>query len=89
MFYVVSPKDLVAAKQRDVDDHIQWLLERKRYEKALEAAQEALAWGGSKRYDVGEIGQKYLSWLIEEGMPINILLVNVLHFPTGEKAWVI
>ncbi|RUS21513.1 vacuolar protein sorting-associated protein 41 [Endogone sp. FLAS-F59071] len=67
MFYVVSPKDLVAAKQRDIDDHIQWLLERKRYEKALEAAQEALAWGGSRRYDVGEIGQKYLSWLIEEG----------------------
>ncbi|RUP49413.1 hypothetical protein BC936DRAFT_142590 [Jimgerdemannia flammicorona] len=67
MFYVVSPKDLVAAKPRDIDDHIQWLLERTRYEEALQAAQEALPWGGSKRYNVGELGQKYLSWLVEKG----------------------
>ena len=38
MFYVVSPKDIVVAKPRDLDDHISWLLQNERYPEALEAA---------------------------------------------------
>ncbi|CAG8660098.1 10427_t:CDS:10, partial [Acaulospora colombiana] len=41
MFYVVSPKDLVLSRPRDLDDHISWLLERSRYEEALKALREA------------------------------------------------
>jgi hypothetical protein len=29
--YVVSPRDIVIAKPRDLDDHVAWLLERQRY----------------------------------------------------------
>ncbi|CAG8807292.1 35594_t:CDS:2, partial [Racocetra persica] len=66
MFYVVSPKDLVLAKPRDSDDHVGWLLDRFRYEEALASLQEALAWGGSKVYDLDKIGEKYLIYLIKQ-----------------------
>lgn len=29
LFFIVSPKDIILAKARDQDDHIQWLMERK------------------------------------------------------------
>lgn len=32
LFYIISPKDVVVAKERDQDDHIDWLLEKKKYE---------------------------------------------------------
>lgn len=32
MYFIVSPKDIVLARQRDKDDHIQWLLEHAKYE---------------------------------------------------------
>lgn len=67
MFYIGSPKDLVVAKERDADDHIQWLMERERYEEALHHAREAQAYGGSKKFNASEIGQKYLGWLLERG----------------------
>ncbi|CAB4404044.1 unnamed protein product [Rhizophagus irregularis] len=66
MFYVVSPKDLVLAKPRDLDDHISWLLERLRYEEALSSLQEAQAWGGSKIFNLTDLGERYLTYLIEE-----------------------
>ncbi|CAG8437651.1 9040_t:CDS:10 [Rhizophagus irregularis] len=66
MFYVVSPKDLVLAKPRDLDDHISWLLERSRYEEALSSLQEAQAWGGSKIFNLTDLGERYLTYLIEE-----------------------
>ncbi|CAG8470961.1 7415_t:CDS:10 [Dentiscutata heterogama] len=66
MFYVVSPKDLVLARPRDSDDHVGWLLDRYRYEEALEALQEAQAWGGSKAYDINEVGERYLAYLIKK-----------------------
>lgn len=34
LFYIVSPRDVVVAKERDQDDHIDWLLEKKKYEVA-------------------------------------------------------
>lgn len=35
LFYIVSPRDIVVAKERDQDDHIDWLLEKKKYEVVL------------------------------------------------------
>uniref|UniRef100_A0A4W4EV85 Vacuolar protein sorting-associated protein 41 homolog n=1 Tax=Electrophorus electricus TaxID=8005 RepID=A0A4W4EV85_ELEEL len=32
LFYIISPKDIVVAKERDQDDHVDWLLEKKKYE---------------------------------------------------------
>ncbi|KAI8813292.1 hypothetical protein BJ742DRAFT_746816 [Cladochytrium replicatum] len=68
-FYVVSPKDIVVARPRDLDDHIEWLVERRQYEQALLAAEEAgKAYAGRLQVaNILEIGQKYLTTLIEEG----------------------
>lgn len=32
LYYIISPKDIVVAKERDQDDHIDWLLDKKKYE---------------------------------------------------------
>lgn len=67
VFYVVSPKDIVMARPRDEKDHVDWLLERKKYEEALvkvEAMGSELA--SSRGYNSAEIGRKYLSWLVDE-----------------------
>lgn len=32
LFYIISPKDIVVAKERDQDDHIDWLVQKKKYE---------------------------------------------------------
>ncbi len=42
LFYIVSPGDIVVAKPRDLDDHIKWLMDRKKYEEALSAAEAYL-----------------------------------------------
>lgn len=66
-YYVVSPKDIVVARPRDDRDHVEWLLERRRYEEALVrvegmGSKNALANG----FDSAKIGRKYLDWLVEE-----------------------
>ncbi|KAI9283703.1 hypothetical protein BC943DRAFT_280643 [Umbelopsis sp. AD052] len=66
MFYILSPKDIVAAYPRDLDDHLQWLLDHRKYEEALHAAQEAMANGTpSEVFLIKDIGQQYLLWLME------------------------
>ena len=36
VFYIVSPKDVVVARQRDKDDHIDWLIENEKFEVGIE-----------------------------------------------------
>ncbi|KAK9762214.1 Vacuolar protein sorting-associated protein 41, variant 2 [Basidiobolus ranarum] len=69
LFYVASPKDIVVAKLRDLEDHVTWLLERQMYEEALEAVQgaEERQSGEIKNYDSTEIGQTYIHFLMEDG----------------------
>ncbi|XP_075752074.1 vacuolar protein sorting-associated protein light isoform X4 [Rhipicephalus microplus] len=47
LFFVVSPKDVIVAKPRDQDDHMDWLLQHEKYE---EAVQFALSSRDLKRY---------------------------------------
>lgn len=66
-FYVVSPRDIVVSKPRDEKDHVEWLLERQRFQEALVKIEgmgrtAALQNG----FDAEEIGKKYLNWLVEE-----------------------
>ena len=35
VFYIVSPKDVVVARQRDKDDHIDWLIENDKFEVSI------------------------------------------------------
>lgn len=37
--FVLAPSDVIVARPRDTDDHIEWLLERGRYQAALSELQ--------------------------------------------------
>ena len=60
--FIVSPKDVIMARSRDTTDHIDWLLERARYEEALEAYAQA----PSSTMTRAELGQKYLDALLAD-----------------------
>eukprot|EP01114_Cavostelium_apophysatum_P004970 TRINITY_DN1546_c0_g1_i1.p1 TRINITY_DN1546_c0_g1~~TRINITY_DN1546_c0_g1_i1.p1 ORF type:complete len:976 (-),score=258.51 TRINITY_DN1546_c0_g1_i1:28-2796(-) len=65
LFYVVSPKDIIVAKPRDLDDHISWLMERKRYEEAMRAAEASDA--PLREHNYVDIGEKYINYLLGAG----------------------
>ncbi|XP_070582392.1 vacuolar protein sorting-associated protein 41 homolog isoform X4 [Erythrolamprus reginae] len=65
LFYIVSPSDVVVAKERDQDDHIEWLLEKKKYEEALMAAE--ISQKTIKKHKVQDIGLSYINHLLEIG----------------------
>ena len=66
-YYVISPKDIVVSRPRDERDHVEWLLERRKYEAALVKV-EAMGKKAAKEYgfDAEEIGKKYLHWLVDD-----------------------
>lgn len=66
VFLVLTPSDIVVVRQRDEADHIDWLVERERYEEALSAA-EALRDKHGGAFDVQAIGLKYMSHLVAQG----------------------
>lgn len=64
LFYIISPRDVVLAKERDQDDHIDWLLEKKKYEEALMATE--ISQKNIKRHKVQDIGLAYITHLVEK-----------------------
>lgn len=74
-YVVLSPKDLVLVKPRDRRDHVAWLVERKRYEEALEEVERIEAEAipgksapGDDPLKASEIGQRYVEHLVNEGI---------------------
>lgn len=65
-YIVLSPQDLVIVKPRDKSDHINWLVDRKQYEEALEEM-EKLGETAGEGVNAVEVGQKYIDHLIGEG----------------------
>uniref|UniRef100_A0A8D2NZT3 Vacuolar protein sorting-associated protein 41 homolog n=1 Tax=Zosterops lateralis melanops TaxID=1220523 RepID=A0A8D2NZT3_ZOSLA len=65
LFYIISPRDVVVAKERDQDDHIDWLLEKKKYEEALMAAE--ISQKTIKKHKILDIGLAYINHLMEKG----------------------
>ncbi|KAK3752405.1 hypothetical protein QZH41_008609, partial [Actinostola sp. cb2023] len=63
LFYIVSPKDIVLAKPRDMDDHIGWLMLHGKYEEALSAVE--LNKKEVKKHNYQDIGRAYLKWLMD------------------------
>ena len=84
MWYVVlSPRDIVIVKPRDRRDHIAWLVERKRYEEALEEVEKIQGSGGALvgadveiAVDAVEIGQRYIEHLVGEGWFADLAYFN-------------
>ncbi|XP_015273395.1 PREDICTED: vacuolar protein sorting-associated protein 41 homolog [Gekko japonicus] len=65
LFYIISPRDVVVAKERDQDDHIEWLLEKKKYEEALMAAE--ISQKTMKKHKIQDIGLGYIEHLLKIG----------------------
>lgn len=66
-FYVISPKDIVIARSRDEKDHIDWLLQHRHYEEALQRVEamntkKATVLG----FNAESIGKRYLNYLIQD-----------------------
>ncbi|KAJ3124212.1 Vacuolar protein sorting-associated protein 41 [Nowakowskiella sp. JEL0407] len=68
-YYIMSPKDIILAKPRDLDDHIEFLVERKKYSEALKAAENAPKdySGRVQVRHIVDVGQKYIGTLLDEG----------------------
>uniref|UniRef100_A0A8C8G4H0 Vacuolar protein sorting-associated protein 41 homolog n=1 Tax=Oncorhynchus tshawytscha TaxID=74940 RepID=A0A8C8G4H0_ONCTS len=58
LYYIISPKDIVVAKERDQDDHIDWLLDKKKYEVGVIIIQSSR---------LHKIGMAYINHLVEKG----------------------
>lgn len=65
-FLVISPADVIVVRPRDEADHIEWLVERERFQEALEAAEEMQKKHGSA-FDIKGIGLKYMRHLVSKG----------------------
>ncbi|KII94565.1 hypothetical protein PLICRDRAFT_97705 [Plicaturopsis crispa FD-325 SS-3] len=71
-YVVLSPRDVVIVRPRDRRDHVAWLVERKRYEEALEEIERIgstapVDSADGTGVDASEIGQRYVEHLVEEG----------------------
>ena len=62
LFYIVSQRDVVVAKNQDQDDHIDWLFEKKKYEEASMAAE--ISQKNIKRHKILDIGLAYINHLV-------------------------
>lgn len=62
-YVVLSPRSIVLVRPRDKKDHVEWLVQQKKYESALEVV-EAMDGEG---VNASEIGQQYMEHLFEEG----------------------
>lgn len=100
MYYIVSPKDVVAAKPRDLDDHISWLLQKEHYEEALNAAQGRFFSSvyplisffqenekGLQQHDIEKIGSKYLEYLLEHGQAEKAASLCPQILKKEQKSW--
>lgn len=62
-FVVLNPKTIVLVKPRDQKDHVAWLVDRHRFEEALEQLETMPDEG----VDAAEIGKQYIEHLVNEG----------------------
>lgn len=84
-YVVLSPRDVVIVRPRDRRDHVAWLVERKRYEEALEEIERIgstapVDAADGTGVDASEIGQRYVEHLVEEGkddLPITSYVFNM------------
>lgn len=68
-FVVLSPKEVVVARERDGRDRVEWLVERRRYEEALDLVERLGKEGnGEGEMTVRGIGEKFLDSLVRGGV---------------------
>lgn len=85
IFYVVSPKDIVVAKPRDLDDHITWLIEKKKYAEALKEAEEHQ--DQLQQHKLVDIGQQHIEVIFKKRKKEKIHLLNYKFIVSCWKRW--
>jgi vacuolar protein sorting-associated protein 41 len=88
IFYVLTPTDIVVARQRTRKDHIDWLIEKQHYAQVLSEI-EALGSKDAKilGYDSADIGRKYLQHLVETGKFERAAKMTARILGRDAKAW--
>ncbi|KAH3717295.1 hypothetical protein DPMN_060078 [Dreissena polymorpha] len=61
--YIVSPRDIVVARPRDMDDHVAWLIEHEEFEEALKETVDHEK--ELKKHTFQEVGLKFIEYLLE------------------------
>uniref|UniRef100_A0A1I8FLZ6 Vacuolar protein sorting-associated protein 41 homolog n=1 Tax=Macrostomum lignano TaxID=282301 RepID=A0A1I8FLZ6_9PLAT len=64
MYFIVCPKDIICAQQRDRSDHLQWLLSRGKFKQALDDVQQG---GSIGEFTAASVGRKYIDHLLSVG----------------------
>eukprot|EP01080_Neovahlkampfia_damariscottae_P008010 gene8010-12475_t len=62
VYYIVAQSDIIAAKPRDLTDHLQWLIEKERFVEALQCARE-----NEKKlinFTLYDVGKEYIKHLL-------------------------
>ncbi|ORZ31729.1 hypothetical protein BCR44DRAFT_148290 [Catenaria anguillulae PL171] len=70
MYLLVSPKDVITVRPRDVNDRIEWMLERGRYEEAVALSADATQSKNGlvkPEFRLVELGQRVLGELVDAG----------------------
>ncbi|KAL3270997.1 hypothetical protein HHI36_021499 [Cryptolaemus montrouzieri] len=62
-FFIVAPKDVVVASPYDLDDRIQWFIQHKKFEDALDILMKNEG-RGIRRYTIQSVGVHYLDYLL-------------------------
>ncbi|XP_027048267.1 vacuolar protein sorting-associated protein 41 homolog [Pocillopora damicornis] len=85
LFYIVSPKDLVLAKPRNIDDHIKWLMDHGKYEEALSVSETNSK--EVKKHNHQDIGRAFLKSLMEEGKYETAARLCIKVLSDDKKLW--
>jgi len=84
-YFIMSPKDIVLGKPRDEDDHIEWLLEHKQFEQALEQSEQQKKL--LKRFTCLQVGQSYLEHLLKAGEFSQAALLTTRVLDRDKRLW--
>ena len=84
-YFIMSPKDIVLGKPRDEDDHIEWLLDHKQFEQALEQTEKQQK--VLKKYSYLGVGKRYLEFLLASEQYSQASQLCTKIFGTDKNLW--
>ena len=87
LYFIISPNDVVIGKPREEDDHISWLIEKKRFEQALKDVKSCT---NLKKHSYLSVGKLYLWHLLSLDTPESISKAAECSFSIleyNESSW--
>ncbi|RDD42694.1 Vacuolar protein sorting-associated protein 41-like protein [Trichoplax sp. H2] len=81
--FIVTPKDIIIAKPRDQDDHIDWLIMHENFEEALALTEKLRL----QRHSVKSVGVKFVHYLITSKNYKAAAIKSVKYMGNDKNAW--